>query len=122
VLTLAVSTLAHAQSAQANPNAPGQQKKHANQVPDRGLDQPEADASATPFERVIENVPVRVRADGTIIAELDESFMEAVTVTVAADGTLQFGHNAGVASANRAMRLLPARPLPQIFPIVEDKE
>jgi hypothetical protein len=121
-LTLGVAALAQAQSSQSNANAPGKQKKQANQVPDSGLDQPGADAGDGPFQRVIENVPVTLRADGTLVAELDDSFMEALTVTVAADGTVTFAHYDNVASANRAMRLLPSRALPQIFPILEDKE
>jgi hypothetical protein len=122
-LTVAVGSVASAQSSQASANAQqAKQKKHANQVPDSGLDQPEPEQGADPFERVIENVPVRTRADGTVIAELDDSFMEAMTLTVAADGTLTLGHFAGLANANRAMRLLPARVLPQLFPILEEKE
>ena len=122
-LTMAVGNVAGAQSNQASANAQqAKQKKHANQIPDSGLDQPEPEQGADPFERVVETVPVTVRADGTIVAELDESFMEAATVTVAADGALTFGHYAGLANANRAMRLLPARVLPQVFPILDEKE
>jgi hypothetical protein len=122
-LTIAVASVASAQSSQANDRAQqAKTKKHANQVPDSGFDQPDADPGADQFERVIENVPVRVRADGTVVAELDDSFMEAMTLTVAADGTLTFGHHAGLATANRAMRLLPARVLPPLFPILEEKE
>src|SRR4051812_33591684 len=121
-LALAAVGTAHAQAGQANPNAAQKKpKKQPNQVPDTGLDSPAPDTDG-PFERVVTNVPVTVRADGTIVADLDESFMEAVTVTVAADGSLQFGHHQGLANATRAVRLLPARPLPQVFPILEEKE
>jgi len=121
-IALGAADMAHAQAGQANPNAAQKkQKKQPNQVPDTGVDSPAPDLDG-PFERVVTNVPVTVRADGTIVADLDESFMEAVTVTVAADGTLQFGHHAGLANAIRAVRLLPARQLPQVFPILEEKE
>jgi hypothetical protein len=121
VISLAIAAPLLAQSSQANPNAQ-KPKKHGNQVPDAGLDDPEPSQGANPFERAIEAVPVTVRADGTVVAELDESFDEAITVTFAADGTPTFGHQTGVAAANRAMRLLPARPLPQFFPTLEEKE
>jgi hypothetical protein len=120
-VSLTIATPLFAQSSQANSNA-DKAKKHVNQVPDSGLDQPPIDQSGSPFERVPTAVPVTVRADGTVVAELDDSFMEAATVTVSADGTLTFGHYTGIARANEAMRLLPARPLPQFFPMLEEKE
>lgn len=120
-VSLAIVAPLYAQSTQANPAAL-KQKKHANQVPDSGLDEPESAQPGDLFERIVGAVPVTVKADGTVVAELDESFMEAATVTVAADGTLTFAHHAGLASAIRAMRLLPARPLPQFFPTLEEKE
>jgi hypothetical protein len=128
-LTVAVGSVASAQSSQASANAQGKSKKHANQVPDTGQDASTPDPSGDQFDRVIENVPVTLRDDGTAVAELDESFMEATTVTVDASGSLRFDHFTGLARAARAVReqaangqLLPARPLPQVFPILEDKE
>jgi len=125
VLTIAAAGVARAQSSQANANAQDKTKKHANQVPDSGLDEPQAAPAPAPFERVIEAVPVKVRPDGTVVAELDDSFMEAATVTVGPGGTLIFGHDAGLDRAGRAMRLLPSRVLPAFFPVVrvlEEKE
>ena len=123
VLAMAVTGIAQAQSTQANAQAQQPKpKKHANQVPDSGFDRPDIIADDTPFGRVAESVPVTVRANGTVVAELDESFDEATTVTVAADGTLTFAHYAGIANANRAMQLLPSRALPQFFPTLEEKE
>jgi hypothetical protein len=101
-----------------NPNSQ-KPKKTANQVPDLGFDEPAPPQQGGAFERVIEAVPVTVRADGTIVAELDETFDEAITVSVGADGTMTFDHHRGVANANRAMQLLPSRPFPNLFLTLE---
>ena len=66
VLMIAAAGVARAQSSQANANAQDKTKKHANQVPDSGLDEPQAAQALAPFERVIEAVPVKVRPDGTV--------------------------------------------------------
>lgn len=98
-----------------NPNSQ-KPKKTANQVPDLGIDEPTPAQQDGQFQRVVETVPVTVRRDGTIIAELSEAFDEAITVSIAADGTMTFGHAKGVANANKEMQLLPSRPLfPQFF-------
>ena len=68
---------------------------------------------------------MKIRPDGTVVAELDDSFMEAATVTVGPGGTLIFGHYAGLDRAGGAMRLLPSRVLPPFFPVLhvlEEKE
>ena len=130
VLALGVSNLAGAQAIQANQNAKEKKEKsHPNQVPDTGT-ATEPDAVApTSFERAIESVPVRVAPSGMRSATLDESFMEAITVTQRPDGSLEYGHVTGLANAARAVeaaarapRLLPSRALPAIFPILEEKE
>ena len=67
------------------------------------------------------------------MAQLDESFMEATTVTIGADGNLTFDHFTGLANAEAAVRrspnvarppdgLLRARTLPLLCPIYPDKE
>jgi len=118
-----------AQSSQANPNSQNP-KKQANQVPETGPNEPDA-TSPDMFDRVMDNVKVTVRADGTIVAELDDSFMEASTVTIGADGSLQFEHFTGVDRAEAAVKrqaiqpalpLLPARFWPLWTPIFEEKE
>lgn len=89
--------------AQGNPNAPGQQKKRANQVPDTGLDDPAASAQL-PVDRTV-NLPVTVHANGMLSVQLDESFMEASTVMVRADGTLEFRNFTGLDHARIAVML-----------------
>jgi hypothetical protein len=130
VLSLVVASPLHAQSSQANPNSQ-KPKKQANQVPEAGPNDPVPDS---PFERAIDNVQVTVRPDGTIVAELDDSFLEASTVSIASDGSLQYEHFTGVANAEAAVKrqamaasphvgLLPSRPIPFVFPVfLEDKE
>ena len=124
-LTLAVGAIANAQSAQAN--ASGQQKKekrHPNQVPDRGIDDPAAPTAAVDETSGpdVAAVQIRVHPSGMRSAQLPEDFMEAVTVTRHTDGTLEYGHYTGMVAAERAIRLLPSRPLPQVFPVLEEKE
>src|SRR3982750_3213799 len=120
-LTLGVAATVSAQSAQANANAqPKNQKRHPNQVPDHGIDDPALPAATTQFDRAVEAVPVTVRADGATVVELNDSFMEAATATVDAAGSLRFDHFTGVERAANfvagqavaASASLPARILP----------
>lgn len=119
-----------AQAPQANVNAQQpKERKHPNQVPETGPNAPAPDPDGR-FDRVIDAVQVTVRADGTIVAELDESFMEASTATIEADGSFRFDHYTGLERAAEAVRRelregprpLAARTLPLAFPILEDKE
>jgi hypothetical protein len=119
-----------AQSSQANPNAQ-KPKKQANQVPETGPNDPNPDPADT-LERAIDNVKITVLADGTVMAELDDSFLEASTVTIAPDGSLQIEHFAGLDRAEAAVKrhameapalpLLPSRPWPLWTPISEKQE
>jgi len=128
-VALMFASPSQAQNSQANPNAQNP-KKQANQVPETGPNDP--DPLTQPLERAIGNVQVTVRPDGTVVAELDDSFMEASTVTIAADGSLQFEHFTGLDRAEAAVRRqageaqplprLPARPWPLWTPIFEPKE
>lgn len=109
-LALALSATAFAQG---QSTAPGQQKKEKrapNQVVETGKNddarQPSAEEDAAvdrQFGKRVEGVVVSVRPDGTLAAKLDESFMEATTVTRNADGTLTFGHVTGLTKAGRAV-------------------
>jgi len=129
--TLGVVATASAQSAQANQNAQQKkEKRHPNQVPDNGTGDADAvPAATTQFDRAVEAVPVTVRADGAIVVELNDSFMEAATASVDATGLLRFDHFTGVERAASfvaaqpapASGSLPARILPLAFPIYEVK-
>jgi tryptophan 2,3-dioxygenase len=129
-LTFGIAATAQAQSAQANANAQQQkEKRHPNQVPDHGIDDPAPPATTTQFDRAVEAVAVTVRADGAIVVELNDSFMEAATATVDATGSLRFDHVTGVERATgfvagqtaAASASLPARILPLAFPVYEVK-
>jgi len=131
VLALGVADLAHAQSSLANPNVEqNNQKKHPNQVPDAGPDTDPADDPADGrFEKAIDNLSITLRPDGTLAAQLDDSFMEVMTVSLGSSGSLQFSHFTGLDAATRAVtkaaltpRILPSRTLPALFPILEEKE
>lgn len=121
-LALALSATTFAQ----NPDAPGQarEKRGPNQVVDTGrgdaqkpVSAEDAASAAADLERQFgkraEGIAVTVYPDGTLGAALDESFMEAMTVTRAADGSLQFGHVTGLANASAAVAAgaAPAAPV-----------
>ena len=110
-----------------NPNSQ-KPKKNANQVPETGQDDPSAPPDSQ-FDRAPETVTVTTLPDGTVMAQLDESFMEATTVTIAADGALKYEHFSGLKrAANVANGLTPdgllrSRPLPFLLYLsYEDKE
>ena len=82
-LVMGVAASAHAQQGQGNANAQQKkQKRQPNQVPESGSGQSEALAADTTFKRAVDSVPVTVRGDGTIVVELNDSFMEAQTATI----------------------------------------
>lgn len=86
--------------AQGNPAAPGQQKRQVNQVPDTGVG--EVTTAGPTFERTT-NLPVTVHANGMVSAALDESFMEATTVVLSADGSLDYQFYTGLERASLAV-------------------
>lgn len=47
--------------------------------------------------------------DRTVAAQLDESYMETMIVTRAADGSLEFGHATGLENAARVVKAANAR-------------
>src|SRR5262245_25667921 len=93
-LAVGVAATANAQSDQGNSNKqqPKKEKRQPNQVPDNGTGQAAAEAADQTFERAVSSVPVTVRGDGTIFVELNDSFMEAETATIGADGSLHYDH------------------------------
>ncbi len=114
-LALALSTTAFAQGRESAPGQEKKEKRAPNQVVETGHNDgagqpssPEASAAAAAaidqqFGKRIEGVSLTVHPDGTLQATLDESFMEATTVTRTADGVLQFGHITGLTNASRAV-------------------
>ena len=69
----------------------GKAKKHPHQTPDRGVDDAAAPAVTKPTgDKNVAAAKVTVRANGVNVAELDESFEDAVVVTVNADGSRSY--------------------------------
>lgn len=130
--TLALSASAFAQPPSSPPGQENKEKRAPSQVVETGkhddavverdgvkvlidpqtgrIRQPTAEEAAAlsaaieqQFGKRAEGVTLKFHADGTVQAELDESFMEAITVTRRADGSLKFGHTTGLASASRAV-------------------
>jgi hypothetical protein len=122
VVSLTLAPPLHAQ----NPNSQ-KPKRNANQVPETGQDDPGAAPDAR-FDRSPETLTFVTLPNGTVMAQLDESFMEASTVTIGADGALTFEHFTGLKRAENTVRglsadgLLRARPLPLLYLINKDKE
>src|SRR5262245_55754759 len=107
VTVLCALSVAFAGSAFAQP--PGQLKKAPNQVVETGHDdkvhpQTGRPREATPEETAAletalkqfgkrpEGATFTLYDNGMVRAELDDSFMEAMTVTVMPDGSLKYGH------------------------------
>ena len=96
----------------------GKGKKPPKQTVDKGVDSPEPVDESAIGERIAANAVVTVRADGSTIAQLDESFHDALIVRKGADGTLSYvclhGLPAGAAH--------PAEPQPaSAAPVLEEK-
>src|SRR5262245_13412251 len=98
--SLAAASPLYAQHQNNQGNAQ-RERRQPNQVPDTGRDDPALAPSQ--FERSPENLPVTVLADGTVMIQLDDSYMEVSTVRIGADGGLVFEHFTGVAKASEAV-------------------
>ena len=123
---VAATANAQAEHGSSNRQQPRKEKRQPNQVPDNGTGQ--AAAADQTFERAVSSVPVTVRGDGTIFVELNDSFMEAETATIGADGSVHYDHVTGLDRASALVRaqsakasLLPSRALPVVFPNYPEK-
>lgn len=100
----------------------GTGRKPPQQTTDRGID----DAGSLPpgqekklGERNIEAVTVTQLPNGVILAQLDESFEDAIVVTRDADGTLRYTCIHGLPAAGKHVNTLHAPVL--VAPILEEK-
>ena len=85
---LALSLAAASTPAAQQPN---DRKKPPKQTPDKGIDDPEpAGAPLQIGERRAEGATIVNRADGSVVALLDESFHDALVATRNADGTVSY--------------------------------
>jgi len=113
-IALALATAAYAQPPQT---PPGQAKKQTapKQTVDHGTD--DASEALTPADQELAQrlfgknesaVILTPFANGGVRLELDESFQEAITVTIADDGSLKFSYVTGVANATEAVKAAAA--------------
>ena len=113
-VALGIAAAAHAQPPQI---PPGQAKKQTapKQTPDHGTG--DASDELTPADQELlqrlfgknESGVVLTPFSGGVRLELDESFQEAITVTIADNGSLKFSHFTGLAKATEAVKAAPAK-------------
>ena len=109
VFALAFATTAYAQAPQTPPGqakkqAPSQTVDHGTSDAGRDLTPAEAAAVDQLFGKNASGVSFTLLPNGIVRADLDESFMDAMTVTVGADGRLAFGEVKGLANAERQIK------------------
>ena len=56
------------------------------------------------FGKNVDGITITYLPNGAVAAKLDDSFMEAITVTREADGTLEFGHATGLDKASQEVK------------------
>jgi len=116
-VVVALGVFAGATSAQQPANS-----RKPSQTPDQGVDDdktPPGQARKGPAERSAAQVPVTVHSNGIAVAELDESFDEAIVVTLDTDGTRTYQHVQGPASAAAFLEAEPSPAVPE--PVLEEK-
>jgi hypothetical protein len=106
----------------ADSHAQQSDPKTPRQTQDQGVDDdktPPGQARKGPAERVITEVPISVRASGVAIAELDESFDEALVVKINPDGSRTYVEIQGLDRATEEVHR-PSAPAPSA-PVLEEK-
>ena len=117
VVAVALTLMAAGAYAQQGGNS-----KRPNQVPDKGIDDsqaPPGQARKEPGDRVVTQVPRAVTANGVNLAELDETFDEAIVLTINPDGTRAFTEVKGLEAAERVVKAT-TQPAPSA-PVLEEK-
>jgi hypothetical protein len=101
---------------------PDRSRKPPRQTHDKGLDDAPSVAVTRLGERNVTGVQVLLRQDGTLVAELDESFHDAVVATKNADGTISYTCLHGLpAAAGHVATHAPGTPAPTTAPVLEEK-
>ena len=96
--------------------------KKPSQTQDLGVDDdktPPGQARKGPADRSVEQVPITVHSSGVAVAELGESFDEALVVRINPDGTRTYVEVQGLDFATAEVRRTPT-PVPAA-PILEEK-
>ena len=100
----------------------GGNSKRPNQVPDKGIDDAQAapgQARKEPGDRVVTQVPSAVTANGVNLAELDETFDEAIVVTINPDGTRTYTEVKGLEAGESVVKA--ATPPAPAAAVLEEK-
>ena len=117
VVAVALTLMAAGAYAQQGGNS-----KRPNQAPDKGIDDgqaPPGQAGKEPGDRLVTQVPSAVTANGVNLAELDETFDEAIVLTINPDGTRTYTEVKGLEAAERVVKAT-TQPAPS-SPVLEEK-
>ena len=68
----------------------GEGKRRPKQTHDKGVDAPEPVQVDRIGERLVNGIAIVARPDGTLVAELDESFHDAIVAVKNADGSMTY--------------------------------
>jgi hypothetical protein len=110
IVALAFATAAHAQPPQTPPgqaqkiNAPQQTQDRGESDAGRDLTPVEQAAVLQQYGKNESGVTFSTLSNGAVVAQVDDSYAEALTVTRRPDGTLVFGHTTGLQNAARAVK------------------
>jgi hypothetical protein len=97
-------------------------KRRPKQTHDKGIDDAVvAGQEGRIGERQVEGLVILTRPDGTVVAELDESFHDAVVATKHADGTISYTCLHGLPAANAHVSEHPAVSTTPATPPLEEK-
>ena len=101
---------------------PGNARKQTKQTHDTGVDDEKVPVGSSPTAlgaRNVSEVRVTVHANGVTVAELSESYDEALVVRINPDGTRTYVE---VRGADRAADVVHSEPAPaQAVPVLEEK-
>jgi hypothetical protein len=95
--------------------------RRPNQIQDTGVDDnqtPPGQARKGPADRVVLQAPVGVTLDGVAVAELDETFDEALVITINPDGSRTYIEVKGTKAAEAVVKS-PPKPAPVVQPLEE---
>ena len=95
--------------------------RRPNQKPDVGLDDDRpspVQVGKEPGDRVVVQVPVAITTSGVAVAELDETFDEALVLTIGPDGTRTYIEVKGMKAAEALVKSAPPAPA---APALEEK-
>lgn len=107
-------------------NAPTAQqvdtRKKPKQTHDKGVDDADVPTIVQRVgERDLAGVRIVQRADGTLVAQLDESFHDALVMTKNADGSISYTCLHGLPAADGLAKAHAGAPTTPVKPVLEEK-